>query len=74
MKYLLAGAFLAVATGLCRFIVKAMRRHQYNKDQERIKLSMRPNEAELKASQNWYAMEALKVYSKPKKELKNGTL
>lgn len=57
---------------LCKFVITIKRRIQANRDRERLRLSMRPNESELKASQNWHAMEALKRYTKPKKEIKNG--
>lgn len=57
---------------LCKAVITIRRRIQYNRDQERRRLSMRPNESELKESQNWYAMQALKRYTRPKKVIKNG--
>ena len=67
-------SIIAFTSGLfiyyvCKFAIAVKRRIQTNGDRERIRLAMRPNESELKASQDWYANESMKVYSKPKRRM-----
>ena len=59
---------------LCKAVITVKRRIQYNRDRERRRLAMRPNEIELGNLQSLYANESMKIYTRPKKELKNGTL